>query len=114
MKIGGFLSKYLKAADFPAPKLLTIERVEEEEMQDGNAKLVAYFTECEPGIVLGKTTIEQIVEALGSDETDDWIGCPIAVYNDPSVMFGGKKTGGIRFRKAKGNHARKAVTPKPE
>lgn len=113
MKIGSYLSKYLKAADFPAPKLLTIERVDEEDVGD-EAKLVVYFAEVEQGVVLGKTTLAAIVDALGSDETDDWVGYPIVVYNDPTVMYAGKRTGGIRFRKPKGEHAaKKEIAPRP-
>jgi hypothetical protein len=117
MKLGGFLSKYLKASDFPIPALLTIERFDEEEMQDGASKLVVYFTERAPGVVLSKTTIAQFVEALGSEDpndpdTDEWIGCAIVGYNDPSVMFQGKKTGGIRFRKSKKAVERVAVQPR--
>lgn len=111
MKVGGFLSKYLKAQDLPQPKLVTIERIDEEEV-GGEAKLVVYFTECEPGIVLGRTTIEQIVEALGDDDTDNWIGWQIVIFNDPTVQYQGRRTGGIRFRKSKARNERKAVTPK--
>lgn len=112
MKVDGFLSKYLKASDFPKPALYTIERVDEEDMQDGGSKLVVYFTEVAPGVVLGKTTIELIVDALGADDTDDWIGCPIVVYNDPTVQYQGRKTGGIRFRKPKGSHVKKIIEVK--
>ena len=36
--------------------------------------------------------------ALGSPETDDWKGKQITMYNDRTVSFAGKLTGGIRIR----------------
>ncbi len=111
MKIGGFLSKYLKADDVNEPKLLTVERVDEEDV-NGESKFVVYFTECEPGIVLGKTTLEQLIEVFGgNDETEDWIGCAVVAYNDKNVSYQGRKTGGIRFRRPKNPIARKSVQP---
>ncbi len=111
MKVASYLSKYLKAIDLPKPQLMTIEHVEEEQVGDDD-RLVVYFTEDQRGVVLGPTTLGQIVEAVGSDDTDNWIGCPIVIYNDPSVMYGSRKTGGIRFRKPTGDHPRKVIEVK--
>lgn len=113
MKVGG--SRFLKAADFPEPKLMVIEHVAEESVGMGDVKEtkpVVYFVDTAPGIVCGPTVIGQLIEALGSDETDDWIGCPIVVYNDPSIQFQGRKVGGIRFRKPKGDHKRQQLAPR--
>lgn len=112
MKVSGYLSKYLKADDLLKPQLMTIERVDEEEVGEDD-KLVVYFTEEQRGVVLRPTTIAQVVEAIGEDDTDNWIGHPIVIYNDPNVMFGKRKTGGIRFRKPKGHHVRKVIKAHP-
>lgn len=110
MKTAGYLSKYLKADDFKEPQLLTIESVREEKIgEDKQEKLVLYVAEHEPGIVLGPTTIRQIEKALGSDETDEWLGYKIVAFNDTTVMFGGRQTGGIRFRAPK--QGSQVVTP---
>lgn len=108
MNVRGHISKYLKADDVAKPALFTIERVDEEEVGD-SAKLVVYFTEVPNGIVLGPTTIAQIVDAVGSDETDDWVGHAIVAYKDPTVMFQGRKVGGIRFRAPKTPVKRKEI-----
>ena len=47
-------------------------------------------------ICLNLTNAERIETILGSDDLDDWIGGEIILFNDESVMFGQKKTGGIR------------------
>ena len=52
---------------------------------------------CKP-LILNKTNSDTICDIYGNDSTS-WIGKDIEVYIDPNVMFGGKKTGGLRVRK---------------
>jgi hypothetical protein len=35
---------------------------------------------------------------FGTDETDEWVGKQCTLYTDPTIMFAGKKTGGLRVK----------------
>ena len=95
MKIGQMTtSKYLKGSDVDPPKLLTFHSFKKEnvakETEPPEHKWVAYFDGEEKGLVLNKVNLERAARAMGSDDTDDWIGKPIVVFYDPNVEFGGK------------------------
>jgi hypothetical protein len=55
-------------------------------------------------LLLNSTNIKRAAAAFGSQDSDDWIGKKIVVYNDENVEFGGQIMGGIRLR---------AYKPKP-
>lgn len=101
MKIGKYVTNYLSADDVEDPRIGTITKVAEERVggKDGDDKLVAYFEEFDGGIVLNKTNLLNLASIFGSEETNDWPGEKVTVWRDPSVQFGGKKVGGIAFRK---------------
>ena len=106
MKIGQMTtSKYLKGADVDPPRLLTFRSFKKENVAKADEpeehKWVAYFDGEDKGLVLNKVNLERAARALGSDDTDDWIGKPIVVFYDPNVEFGGKLVGGIRLRAPK-------------
>lgn len=65
------------------------------------------FDEFDKPMVLNSTNIKLAEKALGSDETDDWIGKKLVIYNDPNVSFGKELVGGIRIRAH-----RKAAAPR--
>jgi hypothetical protein len=107
MNTGRFLSSYLRADDIKkAPKgevKVTVESAEVEELGKDDAKeekLVLYFKQLQQGLVLGKTTINTMIEITESEDTDNWIGKEIVLYYDSNVSFGGKRTGGVRIRTA--------------
>lgn len=56
------------------------------------------FEECEERLILNKTNATILAEAFDSWEMDDWTGKQIELYNNPSVMFSGKKVGGLSVR----------------
>ena len=95
-------SKYLKKDDFPEPALLTISEVKKENVampnQPKKERGVMYFEERDKGMVLNTTNLKRAEKALGSDDTDDWIGKKIVVYTDENVEFGGEMVGGLRVR----------------
>ena len=99
MKFGRFMSNFIRASDVEEDTPLTISSIEVEEVgQDKTEIPVLYSEELDRGIVLSSKAIkEQLVERLG-DETDAWIGKTIVVFNDKSVMYKGKRVGGIRIR----------------
>ena len=98
-----FPSRYLKAADFPAPQILTIDNVTIESVgqaEKAEDKPVLYFEGRERGVVLSRTTAEQLQTIFESSDTDQWFGKTVEVFHDPNVMYKDKIVGGIRFRKA--------------
>lgn len=108
MKMSKFATTFLNASDVEKPTVITINEITEEKVGSGN-KAVIYCSEFEQGITLGKTTISQLIEIFGTDDSDEWIGQSVIVFNDKSVMFEGKRVGGIRFRNNPANkHVGKA------
>jgi hypothetical protein len=106
-------SRYLTKGNFEKPALLTISRIEVENVAPDNMaperKPVLFFAELEQGMVLNKTNGNTVASLYGAN-TDGWIGQRIVVYNDPSVRDpGGRIVGGIRLRAPKPQ----AVAPAP-
>ena len=71
------------------------------ESQAPEMKWCLKFKEFEKPLVLNSTNGQLIEAILGSDDSDDWIGKTIVLWNDPTVGFAGKITGGIRVRAMK-------------
>lgn len=102
MKSGDiFQSNYLKKEDVPQPIRLTIARVEAEMIaaDDGKEKkAVAHWSNSNlKPMIVNKGNWITLADAYG-DESDGWVGKPVEIYVDPSVMFGGKRVGGLRLR----------------
>ena len=111
-------SKYLKKEDVGAGKLVTISRLEQQnvamEDQPAEMKWTMYFKEEDKGMVLNWTNIQLTAKATGSDDTDDWVGKQIVLYEDPNVSFGGKLVGGIRIRAPRKGPAVSEMKPEQE
>ena len=96
-------SKYLKKEDFDEDgTICTIagfERVNvAKEDERPEMKWIMTFEEFDKGMVLNSTNIQLAEAAMGSDNTDDWIGKRIIVYVDPNVSYQGKLMGGLRLK----------------
>src|SRR3990167_4817051 len=109
MKAGAMIdSKFLKKEDldYDNGNLVTITGIDQQNvgLQDGeeDMKWCVHFAEFKKGMVLNSTNIQLCTKALGTDETDDWIGKKVVIYVDDNVSFGGKLVGGIRIRKVRG------------
>lgn len=96
MKIGSaFPSDYLKAADLNGRAVrVTIDSVTTEKLGD-DQKPVLHFAGKDKGLVLNKTNALRIVDATGSDDTDDWRGWSITLYAC-KVDYAGKRVDAIR------------------
>lgn len=98
-------SKFLKKEDVDPPKLVTIKALRQANVamddQPEEMKWTVLFKELEKPMVLNSTNIQLLTKALGTDETDEWVGKQVVVYNDPNVSFAGKITGGVRIRAPK-------------
>lgn len=95
-------SKYLKKEDVMPAITVTISGLTQENLARDNEppeyKYILNFTNNVKPMVLNSTNGQLIAHVLGSDETDDWKGKSITLYNDPTVSFAGKLTGGIRVQ----------------
>ena len=111
-----FPSNYLKAADLDDQDVtLTISKARMEDIGQGNKKeekLIIYFEEEEKGVVLNKTNANVLTEAYG-DETDDWIGEPVTLY-EKQVEFEGKEVPAIRMKIPKRGKATNEKARKPK
>lgn len=81
---------------------LTIARLSAEKMRPGpgapeESKWVLYFENAKKGVILNRTLANQIAEALGSDDTDEWPGLPITLYPE-AMNVAGKARIAIRAR----------------
>lgn len=105
-------SKFLTKHDVEPEVVVTIDSYEEldvsMESQAPEMKWCLYFKQFEKPLVLNSTNGQLIEAILGSDDFDDWIGQQVVLYNDPTVSFGGKLTGGIRV-KAKRQTMKEAI-----
>ena len=97
-------SKFLKKEDVGGERgmLVTIAGVKQANVAmqgaDPEMKWTLTFQELDKPMVLNSTNIHMCAKACGSEETDDWAGKKLVLYEDPNVSFGGKLVGGIRVR----------------
>lgn len=118
MKIGEMKeSNYIKKEDVGVNgKNLTIRDnpVHENVAGEGHPpemKYVLYFKEAKKGAILNQTNIALIAHVVGSEETNDWVGKQIQLFEDPTVGYAGKIMGGIRVRHV--SNATAPPTPAP-
>ncbi len=121
MKLNEFVpstGKYLKKEDAMPDVLVTIKAFTTENVaQEGGPpemKGCVYFNELEKPMVMNQTNSQLLAIASGlpnDAETDLFIGKKIVLYNDPTVSFGGKLTGGIRIRAPRNQAAPVAAQP---
>lgn len=99
-------SKFLTKNDVEPAVLVTIKSYEEMnvamENQAPEMKWCLIFDELEKPLVLNMTNGQLIAAITGSENFDRWLGKKIVLYNDKTVMFAGKMTGGIRVRSSQG------------
>lgn len=99
-------SKYLSKSDVGEDGLvLTIKgfRMEILKSDDGDEeKMVMHFAEDVKPMVVNRTNAQLIGVATGARNVGESKGKQIVVYNDPTVGFGGKITGGLRIKRVGG------------
>lgn len=111
-------AKFLKKDDVGEGIICMIQGVSQEnvakEGADVELKWCLHFTNLDKPMVLNSTNMQLIAKFLGSEDTDDWEGKKIILYDDPSVSFGGKLTGGIRVKEYKKPAKEEAKEPYTE
>lgn len=96
-----FPSKYLSKDNISKPTVGIIASVTPETLGQGDdqeTKPIVYFSSGIDKPMVCNTTNWMTIEDLYGDDSDNWVGKPIEVWVDPSVSFGGKRIGGLRFR----------------
>ena len=95
---GGYMKReHLNGADRTF-QIAAIEVMEFDKDAGGKErKAVLEFESEHNKLVLCKTNAETIAAMYGED-TGGWIGKLITLYDDPTIMFGSRKVGGIRIR----------------
>lgn len=92
-------SKFLTKDDAGEGILVTMRKLTEENVEmEGKPermKWVLHFDGNFKPLVLNSTNIASI-ERIHGDETDEWMGKQIVLFNDENVSFGGEITGGVR------------------
>lgn len=106
-------SKYLKQSDVPDPVIVTVGKLGKvnlaKEGDPPEEKWAVRFKEFSKPMLLNSTNIKLLEKACGSDDTDDWIGKEVILYNDENVTFGGQVVGGLRIRRQQSEPTRKVV-----
>jgi hypothetical protein len=108
-------SAYLKKEDVGTGVIATITGLAEVnvamEGKPPDMKWVLHFEEADKPMILNTTNAEIIAKILGSEETDNWTGKKIVLYNDPNITYQGKLVGGIRVRAPRIKGAAPAPAP---
>lgn len=111
-------SKFLKRDDVGRGTLATISIVREENVAKEGApeemKWCAHFDELEKPMVLNWTNLQLIARIAKDEDSDNWKGVKIVLYDDPNVSFGTKIVGGIRVRAPKAGSVPAAAPQEPD
>lgn len=95
-------SNFLTRADVGQGKLVTIREVHQENVAKQGApeelRWCVTFDESEKPMVLNSTNGQIIAQITKAEDTDQWTGHKVVLFDDPNVSFGGKLVGGIRVR----------------
>jgi hypothetical protein len=70
--------------------------------QGDEDKMICHFKEDVKPMVLNRTNAQLIAVATGANKAGEAVGKQVVVYNDPTISFGGKITGGLRIKKLSG------------
>lgn len=100
-------SKYLSKGDVGEDGvILTIKGFLKEIIKGDTGdetKIVMHFVEEDfKPMVVNRTNSQLIGICTGAETAGDAKGKQIVVYNDPTISFGGKVTGGLRIKKVAG------------
>lgn len=108
-------SRFLTRSDVGRGILVTIAEIYQDNVAKEGApeeyKWCIRFVEQDKPMVLNATNGQIIASICHSEETDDWPGHKIVLYDDPNISFAGKLTGGIRARAPKAGYAGQSKAP---
>lgn len=94
-----FPSKYISAADLQGKEAtVKITHVSTDEI-GGKQKFICYFAGKQKGLVLNKTNWNNIVKITGHEDSDDWTGSSVCLY-ETMVDFQGESVPAVRVKSA--------------
>lgn len=92
-----FPSKYLSASDLQGQNVVVkITHITTEEI-GGKQKFICYFAGKKKGLVLNKTNWNSIARITGLDDSDDWTGSEICLF-EAMVDFQGDSVPAVRIK----------------
>lgn len=98
-------SKFLTKEECGKGILVTITELSQENVAKQGAeeelKYCLHFEETEKPLVVNRINAQLIAQITNEEDTDNWAGHKVVLYNDPTIQFGGKLVGGIRVRAPK-------------
>jgi hypothetical protein len=113
-------SQFLGVVDIGTKKIRTkivkvrIQPIEDRKTGKPKKRAVVFFENVDKGLILIATNRETLNGALGKAPAG-WLGATVGIKVDPNVMFGGKKTGGVRLHVLlPPATAKPAATPAPK
>lgn len=90
-------SKYLSAADLQG-KDVTVKITHVVSEKVGNdQKFICYFAGAKKGLVLNKTNFKSIVKITGFDDSDEWTGAQICLF-EAMVDYQGDSVPAVRIK----------------
>ena len=109
-----FPSRFLSKENVTPAITFTIDTVTIEKLSDDERpKPVISFLEEDSKPMIINNSNWMTIESIHGEESNDWHGKRIELFNDPTVMYSGKRIGGIRVREARNAHnAQPAPEPK--
>lgn len=92
-----FPSKYISASDLQGQDaVVKITHITTEEI-GGKQKFICYFAGKKKGLVLNKTNWNTIVRITGMDDSDDWTGAEVCLF-ETMVDFQGDSVPAVRIK----------------
>jgi hypothetical protein len=92
-----FPSKYISASDLQGNDVVVkITHITTEEI-GGKQKFICYFAGKKKGLVLNKTNWNTIVRITGMDDSDDWTGAEVCLF-ETMVDFQGDSVPAVRIK----------------
>jgi hypothetical protein len=105
-------SKWMANTDLPEQgvdlQMLNVTKEAVGEMLE--EKFALHFNGGFKPLLMNRTNI-RIINSLYGPNTAGWIGKTVNVYNDPTVSYGGRVTGGVRVRMATANQQQRWQAP---
>lgn len=96
-----FPSKYISAADLQGREaIVKITHIAPEEI-GGKKKFICFFAGKQKGLVLNKTNWNMIAKITGHDDTDDWTGAQVCLY-ETYVDYQGESVPAVRVKPLSG------------
>ena len=105
-------SKWMAKEDVPQQGVdLLMRAVTQESVgEDLEDKVALHFHGSYKPLLLNRTNT-RIIMSLYGPKTDAWVNQPICVYNDPTISYAGRLTGGVRVRMPQQTRPAAATVP---